>query len=222
VDPLLATTRRLVLAREVGKAAFLIAMDGIRAAARSIGEAFASSGSLASPDDVFLLTLDELRAARVPDAATLTERRATYDRYGEVELPETWHGDPRAHAPISTTSTGARAIHGLGVSGGQARGAARVLLRADGEALAAFEPGEVLVCRVTDPSWAPVLSIAAAVVIDIGGPLSHGAIVARELGIPCVINTKHGSAALRTGDVVEVDGDSGEVRAQGECSESGS
>ncbi len=67
-------------------------------------------------------------------------------------------------------------------------------------------------CHVTDPSWSPILSIAAAVVIDIGGPLSHGAIVARELGIPCVINTKRGIAVLRTGDLIEVDGDTGAVR----------
>jgi pyruvate,water dikinase len=73
------------------------------------------------------------------------------------------------------------------------------------------EPGDVLVCATTDPSWASLFLVAAAVVIDIGGPISHGAIVARELGIPCVINTRTGTRQLHTGDLVCVDGDKGTV-----------
>jgi phosphohistidine swiveling domain-containing protein len=221
LSPLLASTRRLILGRETGKAAFLIALDGIRAAARSIGERLARDGRLAQTDDVFFLTLDELRTGRVPADGELAARRATYERYGSLELPETWQGDPRPRASdvfwhaddvgLGGLGVSGLGVTGLGVSGGSVRGSARVLVRADAEALASFEPGEILVCRVTDPSWAPVLSVAAAVVIDTGGPLSHGAIVARELGIPCVINTKRGSTALRTGDLLDVDGDLGEV-----------
>src|SRR5262249_30171872 len=73
------------------------------------------------------------------------------------------------------------------------------------------EPGEILVCRTTDPSWAAVLIISAALVIDIGGPISHGAIVARELGIPCVIRTRDGTAKIADGDLIEVDGSAGTV-----------
>jgi pyruvate,orthophosphate dikinase len=72
-------------------------------------------------------------------------------------------------------------------------------------------PGEILVCRTTDPGWASVMMLASALVIDIGGPISHGAIVARELGIPCVIGTRDGTAQLRTGDRLRVDGARGEV-----------
>ena len=218
LTPLLHTTRRLVLAREVGKAAFLIAMDGIRAAARSSGEALVRAGRLGVPDDVFLLTLDELRSGRAAGAETIAVRRAIYDRYRGLALPETWRGDPVVRPVVSRAVNGEARVRGsgpdvsgLGVSGGRARGRVRVLLCADADSLASFEPGEVLVCPVTDPSWAPLLSMARAVVIDVGGPLSHGAIVARELGIPCVINTKRGTASLRTGDLVEVDGDVGEV-----------
>jgi len=67
------------------------------------------------------------------------------------------------------------------------------------------------VARTTDPAWTPLFLDAAAVVIDIGGPLSHGAVIARELGIPCVINVKDGSTRLRTGDVLTVDGTTGTV-----------
>jgi pyruvate,water dikinase len=75
----------------------------------------------------------------------------------------------------------------------------------------AIEPGDILVCHTTDPSWSTLMLVASALVIDIGGAMSHGAIIARELGIPCVINTKHGSRELRSGDRVVVDGRAGTV-----------
>lgn len=71
--------------------------------------------------------------------------------------------------------------------------------------------GEILVCRTTDPSWASYFFTASAVIIDIGGPLSHGAIVARGMVIPCVINVQDGTKLIRTGDRVRVDGDRVEV-----------
>ena len=74
-----------------------------------------------------------------------------------------------------------------------------------------LEPGEILVCETTDPSWASLFLVASALVIDIGGALSHGAIVARELGVPCVINTRVGTRCLRTGDLLRVDGERGSV-----------
>ena len=105
-------------------------------------------------------------------------------------------------------------VWGIGVSPGIAEGTVRVVRDADSDQADDFEPGDILVCRITDPSWAPLLSVAAAVVIDIGGSLSHGAIVARELGIPCVINTVDGSRRLRTGDRVTVDGSAGSVQVR--------
>jgi pyruvate,water dikinase len=88
-------------------------------------------------------------------------------------------------------------------------GRARVVL--DPTDLAGFENGDVLVCGFTDPSWAPLLNLAGALVIDIGGPMSHGAIVARELGIPAVINTGTGTSVLHSGDSVRVDAAAGTV-----------
>jgi pyruvate,water dikinase len=74
-----------------------------------------------------------------------------------------------------------------------------------------FAPGEVLVASTVDPGWAPLLAVAGAVVLDIGGELSHGAMVARELGIPCVVNVKSGTRLIESGDVVCVDGSDGTV-----------
>ena len=69
-----------------------------------------------------------------------------------------------------------------------------------------IEEAEILVCRSTDPSWAVLFSLAAGLVIDVGSPLSHGAILARELGLPCVINTRHATTQIRTGDRIRADG----------------
>lgn len=71
--------------------------------------------------------------------------------------------------------------------------------------------GEILVCALTDPSWTPMFMMAEGLVIDIGGVASHGAIVARELGVPCVINTETGTIDINTGDRLIVDGSEGVV-----------
>jgi pyruvate,water dikinase len=75
-----------------------------------------------------------------------------------------------------------------------------------------LKDGDVLVAKVTDPSWMPLFLVAGAAAIDIGGAGSHGAIVARELGLPCVIGTLCGTRMIRTDDLVEVDGTHGVVR----------
>jgi pyruvate,water dikinase len=97
----------------------------------------------------------------------------------------------------------------MAVSPGEVEGRARVVM--DPDAGIEIEPGEVLVCQTTDPSWASYFLVASALVIDIGGAMSHGAIVARELGIPCVINTRTGTSAISPGDLLRVDGGSGKV-----------
>jgi rifampicin phosphotransferase len=217
VAPTLALTRRFVLGREVGKAGFLLAMDGMRAGARAIGETLAAEGVLDNPDEVFFLTLDELLAdPRADRGDVIAERRAFYTRYRSLDLPPTWQGNPTPLPLDGCDQPTERVdiVSGMGVSPGIAEGTVRVVHDADSDQGDDFEPGDILVCRITDPSWAPLLSVAAAVVIDIGGSLSHGAIVARELGIPCVINTVDGSRRLRTGDRVTVDGGAGSVRLQ--------
>ena len=90
-----------------------------------------------------------------------------------------------------------------------AEGRARVL--ASAEDCDDLEPGEILVCRTTDPSWASAFYLAGGAVIDIGSTSSHGAIVAREMGLPCVIGTGTGTSLLRTGDLIRVDGAAGLV-----------
>jgi pyruvate,water dikinase len=120
-----------------------------------------------------------------------------------MELPESWLGmvEPleraRDDAPLA----------GLGVSPGIAEGAVRLLQDGSGE----LNPGEILVCEATDPSYAAYFLVAEGVITDIGGAMGHGAIVAREVGIPCVVNTRDATRRLHTGDRVRIDGTTGSI-----------
>jgi pyruvate, water dikinase len=100
-------------------------------------------------------------------------------------------------------------LAGMAASPGQVEGVARVVLDAD--ALRDIQPGEILVSRITAPSWGPVFSQIAAVVTDIGGMMSHAAIVCREYGLPAVTGTGSATTAIQTGQRIRVDGDAGTV-----------
>jgi pyruvate,water dikinase len=99
-------------------------------------------------------------------------------------------------------------LTGIGVSPGVVEGLARVITRPD---FLDVQPGEVLVAPYTDPSWSSVMFISVRWLVDIGGALSHAAVVARELGVPCVVNTQRGTSVITTGDHVRVDGARGIV-----------
>jgi pyruvate, water dikinase len=114
----------------------------------------------------------------------------------------------RVNAWLSGAEAG-DALSGMAASPGRVEGVARVVL--DAADLADVQPGDVLVTRVTAPSWGPVFDRAAAVVTDIGGMMSHAAIICREYGLPAVTGTGGATAAIATGDRVIVDGDAGTV-----------
>jgi phosphohistidine swiveling domain-containing protein len=209
---ILRAVQTYVPQREIGKAAFLQTFDVARAAARAHGTELADAGDLDDPEDIFYLTAMELITGIPDDAKSLIRaRRQRRDEYRTLDVPESWVG-PACAQPKTTPQAApldSNVLEGLGVSPGIAEGPARVILGPDG--IPDIEPGEILVCPTTDPSWAPAMLIATALVIDVGGALSHGAIVARELGVPCVINTGTGTTVLRTGDQLKVDGTSGRV-----------
>jgi pyruvate,water dikinase len=206
----LRLARRQIPLREVGKAAFLQCIDVCRAAARTHGAALVAQGALAEVDDVFYLTADELESRLATNLPALVEERhAQREEHLQVRLPDVWKGPPEA-IPIGDGAAELDdELTGMAVSPGTVEARARVVI--DPEAGIDIEPGEVLVCATTDPSWASYFLVASALVIDIGGAMSHGAIVARELGVPCVINTRIGTRAIATGDLIRVDGDAGRV-----------
>jgi phosphohistidine swiveling domain-containing protein len=196
---------------ECTKAAMIISVDVGRAAARALGAQFAAIGTLDDPEDVFFLFADELMDARGKDLRELVAaRRATHARFEEMELPETWDGMPSLEdaAPEAAGDEGG-VVSGVGASAGVVEGRVRLVMDAADDV--DIDDGDILVCPTTDPSWVSLMMVASALVIDLGAAVSHGAIVARELGVPCVIGTGNGTRVLHDGDLVRVDGGAGTV-----------
>jgi pyruvate,water dikinase len=193
--------------REVGKVCFLQAIDVGRAAAKVLGSSLAARAAIETAEDVYFLTFDELVTGCPSDARDrVSQRRDLHVRYGSLDIPQAWVGHP---APVSATEqTGDVELSGLPVFPGVVEG--RVVVVDDPESVD-FDEGDVLVCEFTDPSWVMLMNLAGAMVIDIGGAMSHGAIVAREMGVPTVISTGDGTKRLRTGDRVRVDAGAGSI-----------
>jgi pyruvate,water dikinase len=177
-------------------------------------------------DDVFYLSIQEILALLAGDTSavrTIPKRRATFQAYRALPSyptvirgafdPFAWAADPArrsdafdasaASMPISET------VRGFSGAAGIVEGTVRVL--ASPEEGVALRPGEILVTTVTNVGWTPLFPRAAAVVTDVGAPLSHAAIVARELGIPAVVGCGNATTRLHTGDRVRVDGAKGSV-----------
>jgi pyruvate,water dikinase len=159
---------------------------------------------------VFFLTVDEvvsaLRNARTDLVPLVRLRRAEYARdAARPDPPVTFVGAPIAVQP---PPVGGEVLRGIPASSGVVQAKVRVLRSAD---MSEFQPGEVLVVRTTDVGWTPLFLMAAGVVTELGGALSHAAIVAREFGVPSVVNVAGVTRLLRTGETVRVDGDQGTI-----------
>lgn len=168
------------------------------------------------PDAAFFLSVSELHAFLRSDVKALghliRRRRMQFERDCALpDPPQTFIGFPPP-VPASAPKQAAdpRTLHGLAASSGVVRARARVL-RSPVEA-SALRPGEILVAPYADVGWSPLFLVAAAVVTDLGGPLSHAAVVAREYGVPTVVNVANATRLIRSGDRLEVDGAAGRVR----------
>jgi pyruvate,water dikinase len=188
-----------------------------RKALLELGSRLAGRGILGSAGDVFFLRIEEVADALRspaggpgPAAAAVASRRAEYERNRTLTPPTVVAGRFEPSEPIpEPPAPSASVLTGLAVHPGLVAGRARVILReGDGEVL----PGEILVAPFTDPGWTPYLLNAAAVVVDMGGLLSHGSIIAREYGIPTVVNVGPATRLIRTGQMLEVDAGRGIVR----------
>ncbi|MBI4318488.1 MAG: hypothetical protein HY675_08365 [Chloroflexi bacterium] len=205
------------------------ALHHMRQLLLAFGGRFAAAGALAAPDDIFYLTLDELRetaaALSMPNRQGIVAgRQAEYARFRDVTPPPALGTPPPGPPPASVftralgkffgtppTPTGEVGVmRGSPGSPGITRGPAKVVRRLS-EA-GKLGPGDILVAQTTMPPWTPLFATAAAVVTDAGGVLCHCAIVAREYRIPAVVGVGNATTAIRDGQIVEVDGDAGTVR----------
>jgi len=218
---LMENARRLLARRESVKAALLALGGEERRAMLVLADRLVRRGALASSDELALLADWEVDALVHGDEPVLPEdirQRAEAFHQLELAAPLAPLVDHRGHAALTSTASGA--ISGWAASPGVHRGRVRIVRTlADS---AGLRSGEVLVAPSTDPSWTPLFLVAGAVVVERGGPLSHAAIVARELGVPAVLNAVGATHELADGDEVEVDGNDGTVtilRADAEFAE---
>jgi pyruvate,water dikinase len=186
----------------------------LRRGLRALGERLVQRGALAEPMDVFFAHQEQMERALTTDtpdawkefAAQVREQKAAFlaDR---ARRPE-WVLGQSEPAASAATGTG-DVLTGLAGSPGVAEGPVYLVLTPDD--FAKFPKGAVLVARTTNPTWTPLFYSAVAVVTESGGPLSHGAVTAREMRIPAVMSVKESLTRLQNGQRVRVDGAAGRV-----------
>ena len=203
--------------RETTKASWTRLCRTYRQPILEAGRRLVERGDIDDVEDVWFLRLVELpealdgglSAAELQDA--IVERRHEYEVLHHYELPIIFQRPVEATPRETADAGGETSFEGIGVSPGQARGRARVVLSADGASEATILPGEILVAPVTDAPWTPLFLPAAGVVVETGGLLSHAATVAREYGIPAVTGIRGATDFIATGTMLSIDGSTGTV-----------
>ncbi|MBN2001916.1 MAG: hypothetical protein JXA21_01060 [Anaerolineae bacterium] len=203
--------------REAPKYLFVLMIGELRKRALELGQHFVSQGRLASPEQIFDLRVDQVSEAETNPRLDLQSlRKNNLAPLQAVTHVKDWPKivDSRGKIYHYTRPSAAGDLAGEAISPGMVRGRAKVLSSPYEKTL---EKGEILVTRATEPAWTPVFINAAGVVMEVGGPLQHGAIIAREYNIPCVSGISGVTTLIKDGDLLEVDGTSGLVKIiQGE------
>ncbi len=214
----LARLHRLLRMRDNGQHYLVKLALPMRRVYATLGERWAARGWLAQPDDFFFLVPAEIDAViaegwvAVDDLNLLRrvrERRLAWTYWmAHADFPEVLDAEGKPVAAVVPMIDG-QVLTGIAASGGRVEGVARVVLSPKDAFL--LRPGEILVTRATDPGWTPVFSLIGGIVLEVGGQLSHGAIVAREYGLPAVVNVLGATRRIQTGQRITVDGTAGKV-----------
>ena len=215
VRKLLEVVRRFTRMREYLRGHVVEVLGMFRRVALEASHRIEAREPEAGPDAAFFLTLAEVRRVLYDEnervAIRVQRRRLEHERNQALpEPPTTFVGFPPDDPTIASTS---KRLRGLAASRGVAEGKVRILR--DPSQASAFEPGEVLVVAAADTGWAPLFLAASGVVTELGGPLSHAAIILREYAVPAVVNVTNATRSLRDGDLVRLDGDAGTVEILG-------
>jgi pyruvate,water dikinase len=219
---LLRWTQRSIQLRERARLKQALLYSRLRRIALTVGTQLVADGRLDAHDDVFMLTIGELEellagGAMFPEdtRAMATLRRTAHRYFGDSRPPDTLVLPYGAYVTAdqgASTGVGSQGheLSGTSACGGRSTGRATVL--ADVSEAHKLSTGDILVTRQTDPGWGPVFPLISGLVMERGGMLSHGAIIAREFGIPSVVGVSDATRLIPSGSLVCLDGDRGVVR----------
>ena len=203
--------RQLIGSREAPKFHLIrLLATPAREMLKPVGVELAERGRLSDAGDIFFLTLEEAhRAVAGEDLRALVDtRRTTFERErARRHLPRVLLSDG-TDAEVALIPPPTDGLRGSPASPGTVTGRARVIHSPQG---AHLEPGEILVAPSTDPGWTPLFLTAGGLVMEMGGMMSHGAVVAREYGIPAVVGVAGATEQIESGEQVSVDGSAGTV-----------
>jgi len=227
VTRVLEWTQACICLRERARLKQALLYSRLRRIVLEMGGRLVADGRLALSDDIFFLTAAEIDALAAGSAmfphgarALVELRREQHTAVARVVPPDSFTLREGEYFSATGRSNAApadalAALEGVGACGGVVTAPAAVL--ADVKESTRLRAGDVLVTRQTDPGWGPVFPLISGLVVERGGMLSHGAIIAREFGIPSVVGVKDATRRILQGDVVTVDGDRGSVRILGHC-----
>jgi phosphohistidine swiveling domain-containing protein/thymidylate kinase len=203
----LNSVREYLVARELMRQFSAQCYAIVRAYVVEAGRRLAQRGMLSLADDAFMLSaselVDALRGQRV-HLPTVSFRRAMHEGYRDLEPPH-----ELGTGITAASDTGVFGMRGLACSPGFTEGTARVCRSL--RDIDAVKPGDILVTPYTDPGWTPALGLVAGVVTEVGGLLSHAAVISREYGIPAVLNVADATTRIRSGQRIRLDGSTGSV-----------
>ena len=211
--------------REDALAEIGLGYPALRAMLRELGLRMVKAGAIEQVDDIFFLQKDEVslcvdrlgQGSELENLSLHVEQRKAFNLKAGRETPPPMMPMKKKYMGINTSVWLAESggnptsltLKGVPTSAGKVSGPARVIRGS--EDFDQMRPGEILVAGTTTPAWTPLFAMASAVVTDIGGPLSHGSIVAREYGIPAVMGTGVATRRIQSGQVITVDGSAGTV-----------
>jgi pyruvate,water dikinase len=199
--------------REAYKFYTLLGLARVRELLLEVGRRQAERGILEKSDDFLFLTIPEAEKIalgeldRVWAREQIALRRREFAMYMRTDPPLVVRSDGK---PVTKPVATGQVLMGAAASPGLVRGPARIMFDPTDGAL--LQRGDILVAKFTDPGWTPLFLTAGGLVMEVGGIISHGAVVAREYGIPAVIGVQHATRILRDGEMLQVDGGTGEVR----------
>jgi pyruvate,water dikinase len=216
IKTLLVRLRMAVAKREKSKSHCIKIQRTLKQAYIGLGLDLSEQGLLIDEDCIFFLThpeIGELISGNESLKKTSASRRNLHPEFSKLEFSDIFFGEPEPIEQENEKKVSENYIIGLPVSRGSAKGKARIVRSLD-EA-ADLQPGDIMIAPYTDIGWSPFFSIIGGLVTEIGSPLSHGAVIAREFGIPAVVGARGALRAFRNGDEIIIDGKKGTVSRAG-------